>query len=175
MMNGEFDSRVTFTLLTDPGEDDDGSVDCDDVATAEINLRDCKCNSILNNLLKIWITLFKLWFLVKESPDLRDHLLDFVSTSSEAKILGQLLIDVSASEAIRALHIQWFYFFTKIIFFYSTFYFYAILYFFTSFLKNNLSFHVLFAIYFQVSVWIRVKPQHSSTSKNTSSSRWCSS
>jgi len=80
MMNGEFDSRVTFTLLTDPGEDDDGSIDCEDVATAEINLRN-----------------------FKESPDLRDHLLDFVSTSSEAKILGQLLIDVSAAEAIRAL------------------------------------------------------------------------
>jgi len=41
MMNGEFDSRVTFTLLTDPGEDDEGSVDCEDVATAQINLRDC--------------------------------------------------------------------------------------------------------------------------------------
>ena len=46
---------------------------------------------------------FQTFFLVKESPDLRDHLLDFVSTSSEAKILGQLLIDVSAAEAIRAL------------------------------------------------------------------------
>ena len=42
MMNGEFDSRVTFTLLTDPGEDDDGSVECEDVATAEIDLRTCK-------------------------------------------------------------------------------------------------------------------------------------
>jgi hypothetical protein len=50
MMNGEFDSRVTFTLLTDPGEDDDGSVDCEDVATAEINLRDCKFNSTITNL-----------------------------------------------------------------------------------------------------------------------------
>jgi hypothetical protein len=53
MMNGEFDSRVTFTLLTDPGEDDDGSVDCEDVATAEINLRDCKFDSTLTNLLTI--------------------------------------------------------------------------------------------------------------------------
>lgn len=110
MMNGEFDSRVTFTLLTDPGEDDDGSVDCEDVATAEINLRDCKFDSTLTNLQIIWFKLFWLWILVKESPDLRDHLLDFVSTSSEAKIVGQLLIDVSAAEAIRALHIQWFYF-----------------------------------------------------------------
>jgi len=81
MMNGEFDSRVTFTLLTDPGEDDEGSVDCEDVATAQINLRD-----------------------FKESPDLQDHLLEFVSTSSEVKILGQLLIDVSVAQVIRALH-----------------------------------------------------------------------
>ena len=96
MMNGEFDSRVTFTLLTDPGEDDDGSVDCEDVATAEINLRDCKINP--------FEPLFVTFILVKENPDLQDHVLEFVSTSSEAKILGQLLIDVSATKAIRALH-----------------------------------------------------------------------